>query len=523
MKDIIINDTGTKKELPFHVILGAGDYLKFKNQKRARVGEPGEPIAEMIKLGWIVIYPGQETFVTKMLFSKTSVHDCENLCNLDVLGVNDEHRNRDEKIYNEFQKQLARIDAKWYETNLIWKEKHPPLNNNKSGSLGRLNNLLHNLSRDNQLETYDDIIREQQKAGIVETVDRNTSCQNREFYMPHKAVIRESAQTTKVRIVYDASAKPNSNTPLLNDCLETGPSLQNFLWDILVRTRLRPVLLCGDIEKAFLQIRIRENDRDALRFHWIQNRDPTNIEILQFTRLVFGLTQSPFILEGTLKNHFENYQQVYAKIIEVIENDMYVDDLVTGGESLDEVKIIKEKSIELFKKGGFNLHKWNSNVPSLESKSAEGKQELTYAKQILSQDSNEIKILGLCWNKEKDNISVVKPTTKEKRPTKTNILSELASVSDAIGLISPSHLIGKILYREVCELKIPWDEVVPLPIKQKWDKWKLDIETKVEIPRSIPLKQESVTMVDLHVFGDASVLGCCAAAYVVVYQPSSVN
>ena len=91
--------------------------------------------------------------------------------------------------------------------------------------------------------------------------------------MPHKAVIRESAQTTKVRIVYDASAKPNSNTPLLNDCLETGPSLQNFLWDILVRTRLRSVLLCGDIKKAFLQIRIRENDRDGLRFHWIQNRN----------------------------------------------------------------------------------------------------------------------------------------------------------------------------------------------------------------------------------------------------------
>ena len=133
--------------------------------------------------------------------------------------------------------------------------------------------------------------------------------------------------------------------------------------------------------------------------------------------MVFGLTQSPFILEGTLKNHFENYQQVYAKIIEVIENDMYVDDLVTGGESLDEVKIIKEKSIELFKKGGFNLHKWNSNVPSLESKSAEGKQELTYAKQILSQDSNEIKILSLCWNKEKDNISVVKKRKDRLRET----------------------------------------------------------------------------------------------------------
>ena len=67
--------------------------------------------------------------------------------------------------------------------------------------------------------------------------------------------------------------------------------------------------------------------------------------------MVFGLTQSPFILEGTLKKHFENYNQAYAKIVEVTENDMYADDLVTGGESLDQVKIIKEKSIELFKKG----------------------------------------------------------------------------------------------------------------------------------------------------------------------------
>ena len=51
----------------------------------------------------------------------------------------------------------------------------------------------------------------------------------------------------------------------------------------------------------------------------------------------------------------------------------------------------------------------------------------------------------------------------------------------------------------------------------------LYIETKVKIPRSIPLKQESVKMIDSHVFGDAGVLGCCAVAYAVVYQTSSVN
>ena len=138
---------------------------------------------------------------------------------MDVLGVKDEHTKRDGKVYDEFQKQLGCSDEGWYETNLIWKEKHPPLNNNKSGSLGRLNNLLRNLSRNNQLETYDDIIREQQKAGVVETVDRNVNYPNKEFYMPQKAVIRESAQTTKVRIVYHASVKPNSNSASQNDCL----------------------------------------------------------------------------------------------------------------------------------------------------------------------------------------------------------------------------------------------------------------------------------------------------------------
>ena len=126
-----------------------------------------------------------------------------------------------------------------------------------SSSLGSLNNLLCHLSRNNQLETYDNITREQQNAGVVDAVDRNANCQNKEFYMPHKVVVTELAQTAKVQIVYDASAKPNSNSASLNDCLETGPSLQKLLWDIHVRSILCPVLPCEDIEKVFLQIQIR--------------------------------------------------------------------------------------------------------------------------------------------------------------------------------------------------------------------------------------------------------------------------
>ena len=153
--------------------------------------------------------------------------------------------------------------------------------------------------------------------------------------------MREAAQTTKVSIVYDVSAESSSKNVSLNECFETGPPLQNLIWDVLTRSRFRPMLLCGDIEKAFLQIRIRESERDVLRFHWVNSLQLKIIEILRFTRLVFSLPQSPFNLKGTLKKHFENCRDSFEKLIKIIENDMYVDDLETRGNSLKEVKEIK--------------------------------------------------------------------------------------------------------------------------------------------------------------------------------------
>ena len=161
-------------------------------------------------------------------------------------------------------------------------------------------------------------------------------------------MIRESEETTKIRIIYDTSAKANKDFVSLNECLETGPPLQNSLFDILIRSCFRPILLCEDIEKAFLQIRIRESERNVLRFYWVKNSDPSVIEINRFTRLVFNLTQSPFILEVTLKEHFQCYINEYPTLIEAISEDIYVDDLVSGSNTIEKVEVIKQKSIELF-------------------------------------------------------------------------------------------------------------------------------------------------------------------------------
>ena len=162
-------------------------------------------------------------------------------------------------------------------------------------------------------------------------------------------------------------------------------------------------------------------------------------------------------------------------------------------------------------------------MPEFESEN-NNQSELTYAKKVLNQGSNEPKILGLGWNKRNDTLSVVTPTFKKNHQlNKRNILSELASVYDPTGLISPANLIGEILYREICESRISWDESVPQTIKLKWEKWKIDIVNKVEIPRSLTLKLEPITSVDLQIFRDASILGYCAVAYAVVSQPSKVN
>ena len=116
-----------------------------------------------------------------------------------------------------------------------------------------------------------------------------------EFYIPHKPVVREAAESTKVRIVYDASAPAHPDAPSLNQCLNADPPLLNRLWNVLVRMRSHPVLVAGDLKQAFLQVRIKEAERDALGFHWRIN-EHSELETLRFTRALFGLAPSPFLL-----------------------------------------------------------------------------------------------------------------------------------------------------------------------------------------------------------------------------------
>lgn len=102
----------------------------------------------------------------------------------------------------------------------------------------------------------------------------------REFYIRHEPVIRETAESTKLHIVYDASARAHDKAPSLNDCLHACPPLQNQQWAVLVRARFHPVLTTGDMKQAFLQVRIHKEDRDTMRFHWIADHETKRVETL---------------------------------------------------------------------------------------------------------------------------------------------------------------------------------------------------------------------------------------------------
>ena len=155
-------------------------------------------------------------------------------------------------------------------------------------------------------------------------------------YLPHHPVIRRDKETTKLRVVDDASAKMNGH-PSLNDCLYSGPSLLPSIADVLMRFRFHKVALVADIEKAFLMVSISPSDRDALRFIWLDDihKDNPKEVVYRFCRVVFGVTSSPFLLNATIKQHLQKYANGNPELVKALLNSLYVDDMTSGESTVE--------------------------------------------------------------------------------------------------------------------------------------------------------------------------------------------
>lgn len=329
----------------------------------------------------------------------------------------------------------------------------------------------------------------------------------RVHYLPHHAVIKRDKETTKLRIVYDASCK--STGVSLNDCLYTGPALSQRIMDIILRFRAHRKALAGDIEKAFLNVSVVEEDRDVLRFLWFDDAKKENpkVFVLRFARVVFGVTSSPFLLNATVKHHVERYEDDDPEFFETFLRSIYVDDLSTGGDTDEEAFQLYIKSKVRLAEGGFNLRKfvtnssdlrdrierneselrdarnnqpvsgkdmfYNVNLPAVPSDedpihTSVARDEQSYTKTSLG-DTQENgkpvqKILGVQWNFVEDkfvfDLSAIAKLASECRPTKRNAAVIAANFYDPIGFLSPVIVQFKLLFQELCESKADWDDII---------------------------------------------------------------
>ena len=151
------------------------------------------------------------------------------LWTLDILGIeNPEERKsnqeHEQEILDNFQKTVTRQPNGRYEVSMPWIQGHKPLHDNLNLAKKRLDNLMNKLEKDGYYNEYDQVFQEWLKEGIIEEVN-DSEIGTSVHYLPHCHVIKLSSTATKLRPVFDASAREKS----LNHCLEKGVNLLTLI------------------------------------------------------------------------------------------------------------------------------------------------------------------------------------------------------------------------------------------------------------------------------------------------------
>ena len=435
-------------------------------------------------------------------------YDLQRFWELEHIGMLDECTRSDADIaYANFE-QNVRFEGGRYVVSWPWKNDEVKPSNTYDLAMGRLCSLVKRVTKTPKvMKLYDEVIQEQLKRGIIEKVDESNAIKTEGHYLPHHCVVKEGSETTKLRIVFDASAKPRDTARSLNECLFKGPNLLPDLCGILVRFRLKPIGIMSDVEKAFLQIGLEKTDRDVTRFLWLKDIDDpvtsSNVITYRFCRIPFGVIASPFLLTATVNHHLN---QMGGTLSEDIQRNTYVDNVVMGKESVKEAQTYYAQAKSTFKEASMNLRTWASN-------SQEFLSELPEADLVESRTQS---CLGVKWDTQEDTLRVPQiNATDHVVHTKRGILQVVSKFYDPIGFHSPIVVQAKQLLQEIWKMDVGWDTDLPEPILSQWRTLaeSLDAASDVRIPRYTSLPASGEMKRELHLFCDASVKSYGVVAY----------
>lgn len=228
------------------------------------------------------------------------------------------------------------------------------------------------------------------------------------YYVPYISILRKDAVTTKLRNVFNASA-PTSTGVSLNNIVHAGPKLQTKIFDVITGgMRQHKYFYSGDITKMFRQTLLKKEDSKKLRIIW---RPTKNSPIEEFTlnTITYGMDCAPWQAIRTLHQVADDHAPD-AATIKIIKEGFYMDDLYSGGDTIEECKEQVDKIIRTLEAGKFPLTKWVSNDPAVLENVADNSKMDAF---IEFKDENPtVKTLGLQYSQREDAFSY-KPV---KRP-----------------------------------------------------------------------------------------------------------
>uniref|UniRef100_A0A7I4YZT0 Peptidase A2 domain-containing protein n=1 Tax=Haemonchus contortus TaxID=6289 RepID=A0A7I4YZT0_HAECO len=418
----------------------------------------------------------------------------------------EEKANTNAQILKEFNNTIQKRDDGYY-VKLPFKEQYSELPDNRALSWKRLKNTLRKYSdHPDILLQYDNVFKEQLKAGILEEVNESEdSSTTRKHYLPHQLVITPQKTTTKFRVVFDASAHYR-NCPSLNDMIHQGPTMLPKLYGILLRFRTGRYVLLSDVEKAFLQVRLQESDRDFTRCLWVKNVKEAltheNIAVYRFTRVTFGINASPFLLSATILYHLKNYVK-NEELTDEIARNLYVDNLFVNADSR-EGAIQKYTDLKtIFSNMRMNLREFIANDAYIMD-----------AIKVCDQSLSRVpKVLGVPWNSITDHFELKINIDEKNFVSKRVVAQQLASIYDPLGWFIPLLVKAKHFQQQLWKHHYEWDEPLIPKDAEKWLQLMQGINGfQHQLPRMIANVKTEYTLVT---YTDASSIAMTACIYIV--------
>lgn len=183
------------------------------------------------------------------------------------------------------------------------------------------------------------------------------------YFIPHHAVYRPDDGASKIRVVFDASARCHNGSSL-NDCLLTGPKLQQDITDILTRFRIYHHAFTTDICKMYRQIRVLPEYRKYQHIIWRASPHDKLVEY-ELNTVNYGVNCAPFLALRTLRAIASEDCAEAELVRQALTQQTYVDDICVGADDIDGALRLQSNLISILVKSGLELKKWSSNSPAI--------------------------------------------------------------------------------------------------------------------------------------------------------------